>query len=180
VLEAWGDLPASVLAPERNRRQHLSSVLSRNEVDRDYAYNRRLFKRVGTGWYQFNPALAIRRRTRDGEVWQPVYAALNLPLVHELAHPKHWALSQALWKLAGGAELPVPVAGERWWQRDQAELERLLREADEHRRAQPRPAPLPDAEPPRWGTPAAKRAELERVRRQIEANRRARGEFDDF
>jgi hypothetical protein len=186
VLEAWADLPASVLRPERNRRQHLSNVLSRNEVDRDYAYNRRLFKRVGTGWYQFNPALAIRRRTREGEVWQPVYAALNLPLVHELAHPNHWALSRSLWSLAGGGELPVPVAGERWWQRDQAELQRILREAEERRSARLRPAPLPaaeppeTAEPPRWGTRAAKRAEIERLRRQIEANRRARGEIEEF
>ena len=32
----------NVVRPERNKRQHLSHLLSRNEVDRDYAYNRRL------------------------------------------------------------------------------------------------------------------------------------------
>jgi len=35
-------------------------VLSRNEVARDYAYNRALFMRVAQGWYQFNPQLAVR------------------------------------------------------------------------------------------------------------------------
>lgn len=37
VLKAWEHFPASVLRPERNRRQHVSGVLARNEVNRDYA-----------------------------------------------------------------------------------------------------------------------------------------------
>jgi len=32
----------------------LSGLLSRNEVTRDYAYNRHLFARLAQGWYQFN------------------------------------------------------------------------------------------------------------------------------
>jgi hypothetical protein len=44
-LDAWQDLPANIVRPERNKRQHLSSVLARNEIDRDYAYNRALFMR---------------------------------------------------------------------------------------------------------------------------------------
>jgi hypothetical protein len=55
ILDSWQHLPANIVRPERNRRSHLSSVLARNEVDRDYAYNRALFKRVAQGWYQFNP-----------------------------------------------------------------------------------------------------------------------------
>ena len=46
ILEAWQHLPANVVRPERNKRHHLSGVLSRNEVERDYAYNRALFQRV--------------------------------------------------------------------------------------------------------------------------------------
>ena len=56
------------------------SLLSRNEVDRDYAYNRRLFVRVAHGWYQFNPALSVRRRNASGEAWLPICDALNRPL----------------------------------------------------------------------------------------------------
>jgi hypothetical protein len=85
ILDAWQHLPANIVRPERNKRQHLSSVLARNEIDRDYAYNRALFKRVSQGWYQFNPKLAVRRRQGDEETWTPVYAALNLPLINEFS-----------------------------------------------------------------------------------------------
>jgi hypothetical protein len=71
ILDAWQHLPANIVRPERNKRQHLSSVLARNEIDRDYAYNRALFRRVMQGWYQFNPQLAVRRREGDEEIWPP-------------------------------------------------------------------------------------------------------------
>jgi hypothetical protein len=176
VLQAWAGLPASVLKPERNKRQHLSNVLSRNEIHRDYAYNRRLFVRIATGWYQFNPALSVRRRTREGESWVPILATLNLPLVHELAHPDRWALSRSLWSAAGNAELPIPVAAERWWRREEAAAAEAIRLEEElgrfqQERARARPTEQP---PPRWGTPQAKRAEIERVRREIEARQRPR------
>jgi hypothetical protein len=61
ILAAWEDLPESVLRATRNKRQHLSHVLSRNEVERDYAYNRALFRRVAHGWYQFIPLLEVCR-----------------------------------------------------------------------------------------------------------------------
>jgi hypothetical protein len=83
VLEAWRDLPANIVKPARNKRQHVSGVLSRNEVDRDYAYNRSLFKRVAQGKYQFNPALSLRRRQDGKDVWVPIFTALNLPLISE-------------------------------------------------------------------------------------------------
>ena len=123
VLEAWAELPPSVLKAERNKRQHLSNVLSRNEANRDYTYNRRLFKRLTHG-YQFNPALSIRRRGHDDDSWQSVFAALNLPLVHELAYPDHWPLVSSLWTASGGATLPVPIAGENWSKREEALLEK--------------------------------------------------------
>lgn len=164
VLEAWSHLPASVLRPERNRREHLSSVLARNEAARDYAYNRRLFKRIGHGWYQFNPTLAIRRRERDAETWQPVYAALNLPLVRELAEPRHWPLAEELWSAAGGAPLPPPIA---------APAPRAEEIEPQGLAAAPHPAPPRDPAPLPWGTPQARRAELERLRRELEARRKA-------
>ena len=83
VLKAWEHFPASVLRPERNRRQHLSGVLARNEVNRDYAYNRALFLRVSHGFYQLSPTLEVRRRQPEGESWVVVGLALNLRLVKE-------------------------------------------------------------------------------------------------
>jgi hypothetical protein len=73
ILDAWQHLPANIVRPERRRRQYLSSVLARNEIDRDYAYNRALFRRLQQGWYQFNPGLAVRRRQGEDEIWLPVY-----------------------------------------------------------------------------------------------------------
>jgi hypothetical protein len=167
ILEAWKHLPAHVLRPERNKRPHLSSVLARNEVDRDYAYNRALFKRVRTGWYQFNPALAVRRRVESGEAWVPIVEALNLPLVKEFAEPYCWRAADAYREMAGGAPVGVPIAGERWWAERQAE------DAAARARAEKEESSAPAApKAPAWGTPAAKRAELERIRRQIEENAR--------
>ncbi|PMY12833.1 hypothetical protein C1X42_32765, partial [Pseudomonas sp. FW305-BF8] len=78
VLQVWEGLPESILRTSRNTRQHLSNVLSRNEVERDYAYNRALFKRMAHGWYQFNPAFEVRCRSASGEEsWKPIFAALN-------------------------------------------------------------------------------------------------------
>jgi hypothetical protein len=65
-------------ASRRNKRQHISNVFSRNEVERDYAYNRALFRRTAHGWYQFNPALAVRARSPSGdESWRSIFAALR-------------------------------------------------------------------------------------------------------
>ena len=85
IVEAWQYMPTNVVRPERRQRQHISSVLSRNEVDRDYAYNRALFVRVMQGWYQFNPHLRVRRSVQGSDTWVPVFEALNLPLIGEFA-----------------------------------------------------------------------------------------------
>ena len=176
-------LPGSVLKPERNKRSYLSSVLSRNEVDRDYPYNRRLFKRIAHGWYQINPRLAIRRRIQGVESWHPVLEALNLRLVHELAHPDQWGISRALWRSQADIELPTPVAAEPWAARERAILEAeraeiaaieaRRRAAEEARRRQAEFRANPEAQPPRWGTPEAKAAAREELRRRIEAQRNA-------
>lgn len=113
ILEAWQHLPAHVLNPERNKRSHLSNVLSRNEVDRDYAYNRRLFKRLRQGWYQFNPALAVRRKEGGQERWLPIYQALNLPLVKEFADPTRWPLIDRLLSEGACPAVGTPIAMER-------------------------------------------------------------------
>jgi hypothetical protein len=179
VLEAWQMLPDFVLKPERNKRSHLSSVLSRNEVDRDYPYNRKLFKRIAHGWYQINPQLAIRRRAHGVEAWHPVFEALNLPLVHEFSHPDQWSISRALWRVHANVELPTPVAAEGWAARERAiveaeraeiaAIEARRRAAEEARRRQAEARSILAAQPPRWGTPEAKAAAREELRRRIEA-----------
>jgi hypothetical protein len=67
--------PEVVLPARRRTRPYLSGVLARNEVTRDYAYNRRLFVRVGHGFYVPNPALSVR----VGDAWIPLYDRLYPP-----------------------------------------------------------------------------------------------------
>ena len=187
ILEAWQHLPPNVVRPGRNRRQHLSHLLSRNEVDRDYSYNRRLFVRVGHGWYQFNPTLALRRRSPSGESWVPIYDALNLRFVAECADPYLWPRIDALFAMAGMPPMDVPIGGARAAQKIAAARERHepLRHEMEAMRQE---AALPKAQaaveaapatPPPWGTKEARRLEIERVRQQIAENAAKRARDGD-
>jgi Ankyrin repeats (many copies)/AAA domain len=197
ILRAWEALPQSVLRAERNRRQHLSHVLSRNEVDRDYAYNRGLFKRVAHGWYQFSPALEARCRSAAGEEsWRPVFAALNLPLIGELS-TRYSRPSLNEWLTAAGMPpCPVPVMAERESARleEEARLERderqrreaqrlaLERARTDLRRAARRTSPaalepVSPAKPP-WGTPKARLEAMRDLQRQIDRSR-AHGKDSD-
>ena len=189
VLDAWMVLPASVIRPERNKRQHLSGVLSRNEVGRDYAYNRALFQRVAQGWYQFNPRLSVRRTIDGAQSWLPVYQAQNLAFVGEFALEETWSQIDRYLSLAGLPGRTTPIAAERALARMQAlraareqeekearaaldrQIEQLRQERaqrKEHAHAQHENAPAP------WGTKAAKQQEIERVRREIEARKSKR------
>jgi hypothetical protein len=118
ILDAWEHLPASVVSRERRKRPYLSGVLARNEVDRDYAYNRRLFKRRALGWYQFNSALSVRQRRNGEDVWTPIFAALNLPFIAEFT-PDNFGWNGARLSLqsyleeAGMPEVSLPIAEER-------------------------------------------------------------------
>ncbi|MEO5934596.1 MAG: AAA family ATPase [Duganella sp.] len=103
LLDAYEMMPANVLAPERKKRAFISGLLSRNEIDRDYAYNRRLFQRVSTGHYQFNPQLAMRRGGDEGDGWIPAFSVLNLPLINESADPRY---AQHIGTLLHLAQLP--------------------------------------------------------------------------
>jgi hypothetical protein len=80
VFASW---PTSVLPAWRRERQYLSGVLSRNEVNRDYAYNRRLFRRMRQGYYALNPAMDIR----VGEQWINFCELFQLPSLAEGADP---------------------------------------------------------------------------------------------
>jgi hypothetical protein len=92
--------------------------LARNEVDRDYAYNRRLFKRAALGCYQFNSALLVRRRRNGEDVWTPIFEALNLPFIAQFTpsmsgwHKVRLSLHSYL-QAAGMQEVSLPIAEER-------------------------------------------------------------------
>lgn len=100
LLRAYQAMPDSVVAPERKKRAFISALLARNEVARDYAYNRRLFLRLTTGQYQFNPRLSLRRTDNGADTWVPIFSAVNLPLIRDMADPYYapgidWLLEQA-------------------------------------------------------------------------------------
>ncbi|MGH8551001.1 MAG: ankyrin repeat domain-containing protein [Methylococcales bacterium] len=170
VLEAWEHLPRNVLKPERNKRQHISAVLSRNEVDRDYAYNRRLFKRIETGWYQFNLALALRRKIAGSEEWIPIFQALNLKFIKELSYPGYWETIDGLLAIAGIEAPGIPIAAEEIARR-QAENEReRMRRLNEVKELQRRKLGQFEEKPAPWGTRQARQQALDRLRKTIEAS----------
>jgi len=170
-------------------------VLSRNEVERDYAYNRALFKRAAHGWYQFNPTLEVRCRSSAGEeLWRPVFAALNLPLIGEFSTPySRSSLSEYLTS-AGMPPCPVPIMAERETarleeeaRREQEEVrrqeaQRLEREKEraellaqrERQRTQRARHSTTDTKP-RWGTPEARWDAMMELQRRIEKSREQGG-----
>ncbi|MDA8094337.1 MAG: hypothetical protein M0T84_10580 [Betaproteobacteria bacterium] len=161
ILAAWAHLPANVVRPDRNRRAHLSNVLSRNEVERAYAYNRALFRRLAHGLYQLNPKLLVRRKVEEEDTWMPAFQALNLPFISAFAWDIVGQDIDTCLREAGLPDRTTPVVAERALARGKAaRQERAEREA---RPAQP---------PAKWGTPEAKRLELARVRQEIEAKKK--------
>lgn len=131
VLDAWQHLPTTVLRAERNSRAHLSALLSRNEVERDYAYNRALFTRVDQGWYQFNPAMSVRAKSMldaaGGESWINVFSALNLPLINETARGELGPMVTHYLACAQHSAIPPAVMGERRLQAEATERAELAR-----------------------------------------------------
>ncbi len=172
-------MPANVVKPERNKRQHLSGILSRNEVERDYAYNRALFVRIAQGWYQFNPHLSVRRKTQEGEAWVPIYQALNLAFIGEFAWDFVWDRVDGYLDMAGLPKRGTPIAAERAiarWQaakREQEQREAEERAARERWRAEQIAAQQRKQQAaPKWGTPEAKRREIERLRKEMEERKK--------
>ncbi len=136
ILDAWNGMPANVVYPERNRRQYLSGVLARNEVSRDYDYNRSLFYRISQGWYQFNPKLLVRSINSDSKLgWIPVFQALNLPLIYEFSDQRLWPQVETCVKMAGMPMPSFPVSAEQAVAREE-ELEKMRESSREFYRQQ--------------------------------------------
>jgi hypothetical protein len=91
-------------------------LLARNEVERDYAYNRRLFCRVAHGLYHFNMTIDMRGQGAAGE-WIPVVDALNLSLVKEVSTAHAWDAIDAIFAGAGRSTPPMPSAGAAEYER---------------------------------------------------------------
>ena len=72
-IHLFEGVPSTVLPERRKRRGYISSILSNNEINRDYQYNRYLFIRTIRGHYIFNPELEVR----DGDEWINIYRLLN-------------------------------------------------------------------------------------------------------
>jgi hypothetical protein len=86
INSIWAYFPTRVLSAERRRGSYLSQVLARNEVQRSYAYNRYLFRRVAHGAYNLNPQLMVRGG-HNGDEWIPIANALNTVLLREFCDP---------------------------------------------------------------------------------------------
>ncbi|SDW91645.1 UvrD-helicase domain-containing protein [Nitrosomonas communis] len=73
-INAVQHIPYSILPERRKQRTYLSSILSKNEINKDDKYNRKLFYRVMRGIYVFNPCLALKV---EGE-WINIYDLLAI------------------------------------------------------------------------------------------------------
>ncbi len=76
-VEVLAHFPTSLVPERRKQRAYISSILSKNEVDRADKYNRKLFRRLKRGHYIINPQLAVRV---EGE-WRNIYQLLSLDLI---------------------------------------------------------------------------------------------------
>ena len=120
--EVLGHFPDSIVPQRRKKRTYISSILSKNEVQRDERYNRKLFERWAHGQYVINPQLALRI---EGE-WRRVY---------EVLHPE---------RLAAELTETFSLGGHTWDPNSHAErmvagLRERLRQAGERRQGQASP-----------------------------------------
>jgi hypothetical protein len=79
-VEVLSHFPDYLLPARRKKQTYISSILSKNEVNRDGAYNRKLFLRVKHGHYTINPGLSLRI---EGD-WCNIYDLLSFDMVANL------------------------------------------------------------------------------------------------
>jgi len=71
ILEQF---PDSIIPAHRKKRQYISSMLSKNEYQREAPYNRKIFQRIRRGEYLFNPDVAVR----IGDDWIDIYKLIAI------------------------------------------------------------------------------------------------------
>jgi hypothetical protein len=74
-------LPDGVSPAYRRKRQYLSSLLSKNEIDSTNPYGRKLFIRLRTGYYILSPKLSVLHK----EEWVTLYRYAGLDLLEKSA-----------------------------------------------------------------------------------------------
>lgn len=80
-MKFYKGLSPNVVPEYRRKRAYISSILSKNEVNRDDKYNKKLFQRVKTGHYLPNPTLELP----IGDEWVNIYELINLPEIEKSA-----------------------------------------------------------------------------------------------
>jgi hypothetical protein len=70
-------LPYNVIAEYRKKRQYISGLLSKNEINSQNPYNRKLFMRVKKGCYILNPEIQVRQK----DDWLNIYGFAGFELV---------------------------------------------------------------------------------------------------
>lgn len=75
-LKPLEKFPENVLLERRKKKSYISSILSKNEVNREDKCNRKLFLRIERDLYILNPKLEIK----INDEWVPLYKALDLDL----------------------------------------------------------------------------------------------------
>ncbi len=73
-IEALKNFPDHVIPAYRKKRSYLSSVLAKNEVNRDVSYNRKLLVRISLGHYILNPNIEINIQ----EQWINIYDLIHI------------------------------------------------------------------------------------------------------
>jgi hypothetical protein len=76
-VEVLRHFPDALVPVRRKHRAYISSILAKNEADRDDKYNRKLFRRLKHGHYIINPTLAV---WVEGD-WRNIYDVLSLDLL---------------------------------------------------------------------------------------------------
>ncbi len=76
-VKALMPFPDYLLPARRKKQTYISSILSKNEINREGPYNRKLFLRVKHGHYIINPGLSMRI---EGE-WYNIYDLLSFDMV---------------------------------------------------------------------------------------------------
>ena len=66
LAEIMASLLDSVIAEYRKKRQYISGLLAKNEINSQNPYNKKLFKRTKKGCYLLNPEIQIRQK----DEWQ--------------------------------------------------------------------------------------------------------------
>ena len=86
IFEHFSD---DIWSAQRKKRSYLSALLSKNEVDSNHAYGKKLFQRVAHGEYSFNPQLLIK----IGDQWHKIYDAMDVERINYFEKlPAHFPL----------------------------------------------------------------------------------------